>query len=101
MLEVVWRRPNGAVSVVDIANIDFSREGAGADIAMRFGFVADRHIVGMNLLGRAEALSQGARGDLAATWDRLRVLEGELRVIDSDGIRTSASATSIRTSLSP
>jgi hypothetical protein len=86
--EVLWRTRDIPVTVVDVADVRFTRrDGNPGDYASTsFGFVSDYMIVEERLLDRAVQVTDVDRQRYRADWHRLRTENAALRVLTSHGL---------------
>lgn len=87
-MEVLWRLGEACVSVVDVADVEFTRRDGlpSPTTSLAFSVVPDTQIVEKNLFDLARRVSDVERKRYAADWRRLREESGELRVLTDSGV---------------
>ncbi len=98
-LELLRRRGDAPLDVVDITDIEFaSDDGADPPAALRLGELAPARVIERNLLGLAAPLSATAAASYAQHWARLRHENAPLRIVEN-GTLVSAPISHFDTSL--
>jgi hypothetical protein len=88
LLELLWRVKDAPVSVVDVADVEFTRlDGSPSPYtSMAFSVVHDRQIVEKDLCHRATRVSDIERKRYETEWRRLREENGALRMLTDAGV---------------
>jgi hypothetical protein len=85
LLELLWRRRDDVVKVVDINGVDFGKP----DMTQSFGYVRADQMVAHGLFEYATLLPDVTRARYRAAWDQLRRENAALRIVDASGLRSA------------
>lgn len=91
LLELLWRVKDAPVSVVDVADVAFTRRDGtpSPDTSTAFACVPEEQIVQRNLISYAKRISDIEREAYQVEWERLRNENGPLRVLAASGVASA------------